>query len=86
MCIRDSLRVDQLLDDGLDLVQGVRRRELPDHVEHRGHGPLAISEEADQRDQRQQRGEERQHGVVGERGGLVRALVLGCLLYTSRCV
>jgi hypothetical protein len=46
-----------------------------DDVEDRVGGASTLSEDAEQRHDHDERGEDRQHGVVGERGGQVGALV-----------
>src|SRR5919108_2962129 len=52
------------------------RSDRAHHVRERGRYPGGIEDEPDDRPQRDQRGEDREHAVVGQRGGAVGELVL----------
>ena len=67
--------VHHLVDRALELVGYLTLPELPNDVEQRRRGPFTLPEQAEQGHQREDGGKHRQHGVVGECGRLVGALV-----------
>ena len=66
---------DDLVDRALELVGHLALAQLAHDVEQRRGRRLALAEEPEQGDEGEDRREDRQHGVVGEGCGEVRALV-----------